>query len=213
MNQTTTTTLHLPTVVGNAFLRVLKNYKLYHLFQQGFQNRRKGGDSKIGGYKNLNELMAQIMVVAEHDYEKMAHDKNKYEYITFIINTLIRVFLEPAGVPPQKLGFYGQEIFDLVCYKMYGDQYLEEMNTLNHGAPKPTNEFEAWLIGQFMGYKNGGGEESFDEWVARNSRAIDQARAAMGGQMSRPQPHMYNEDASHMETFYQNDDKDDDWPF
>lgn len=211
MNQTNTTTLHLPTVVGNAFLRVLKNYKLYHLFQQGFQSR-KTQDSSISGYRNMDELMSKIMIIAERDYEKMAREKNKYEYITFIINTLIRIFLEPAGVPPQKLGFYGQEIFDLVCYKMYGDQYLEEMDSLNHGAPKPKNEFESWLVGQFMGYKNSGGESSFEEWVSMNSSAIEKARRHMEGAASMRRPQVFEpvfeEDAPNV-PYNSNDD----WPF
>lgn len=201
---TKTRTTNIPLVVFNCFVRVTKNYNLYETFKTQFERHRNGscGDGRIGGYSNIQEMMRQVEHVAQHDSQRMHGSGNKdYDYITFLINVMIRNFLEAGGVMPQKLGFYGQEIFDLACYAIYGDAYLEDMDNLNEGAPRPQNELEAWLVGEYMNRKNMGMSETWDEFLMANQSAIRRAQRSMhlNGEMRMETPTTSPEDG--------------DWPF
>lgn len=208
---TSTNTADLGTVVCNAFLRVVKQYKLYPIFQKMYFSRcapnRPSSEDRIGGYNNMDELMEQVKHQAQREFESHSREGNDYERITFIINVLLRTFLERGGVSPQKLGMYGQEIFDLACYRLYGDQYLDDMNNLNHGAPRPTNEFESMLIGHYMNYIHEGGEASWEEWCHHHAREIDKLRRQHTPMMDMMVPE-YD-----MDTDAADDDDDDHWPF
>jgi hypothetical protein len=58
--------------------------------------------------------------------------------------------LEKGGADPKRLGMIGQEIFDLACYGIYGDEFLEDMNNMQQEQPKLKNEKEMWLFARYM---------------------------------------------------------------
>lgn len=195
-------------VVCNSFLRVIKNYDMYHIFTKQFEARRRSsqGDGNVGGMTNLRDLMIQIEAIAKREMEGARRmSGNEYDDITFLINVLLRNFLEKGGVPPQKLGFYGQEIFDLTCYALFGDKYLEDMDHMNEGAPRPKNELEAYLVGEFMNRKQMGSSETWEEFLSKNENAI--ARIA-----SNFATDSWDSLASNMfETDFTEDDEDEEW--
>ena len=194
-------------VVCNSFLRVIKNYDMYHIFKKQFDARRNSsrGEGNVGGFGNLAELMLQIEQIAHKEMEmsgRMHHNQN-YDNITFLINVLLRNFLEKGGVPPQKLGFYGQEIFDLTCYALYGEQYLNDMDNMNEGAPRPKNELEAYLVGEYMNRKQMGAPETWDEFLAKYASQI----ARIAPQFNQ---HSFSPLSEEMFEDFENDDDDDD---
>ena len=207
---TSTNTTDLGNVVYNAFLRVTKQYNLYATFQKVFRQRcaphRPSSDDKIGGFHNIAELIEQVKRQAQREFESHAREGNDYERITFIINVLLRTFLEGGGVAPQKLGMYGQEIFDLACYRLYGEKYLDDMDSINNGAPRPRNEFESMLIGHYMAHVHQGGTYSWEEWCQRNAIAIEKMRRQFdpSGPMMMHEPPTFDMDE---------DEENDDWPF
>jgi hypothetical protein len=72
---------------------------------------------------------------------------------------MIHFFLEKGGVDPRKLGAIGQEIFDLTCYGLYGDKFLEDMEKLSKQdecEPEINSSKEAWLYGEFLKLKKKG---------------------------------------------------------
>lgn len=146
-------------VVGKAFIRVVKNHNLYNVFVSSFKRLRGqkiGERNPFGEFNDFHTLMSKVEnVVNSGKSSFMGHHgvNSDYDKIGAMINHLLHFFLENGGVDGRRLGMYGQEIFDITCYSLYGDKYLDEMDKLNHSAPKPKNDLEAFLVGQFMEYK------------------------------------------------------------
>ena len=146
-------------VVGKAFIRVVKNHNLYNVFVSSFKRlrgQRIGERNPFGEFNDFHTLMSKVEnVVNSGKSSFMGHHgvNSDYDKIGAMINHLLHFFLENGGVDGRRLGMYGQEIFDITCYSLYGDKYLDEMDKLNHSAPKPKNDLEAFLVGQFMEYK------------------------------------------------------------
>ena len=156
MNSTKKSNEQIRDAVGKSFLRVVKNHNLYHTFIKGFRDLGSRGSSDrnpFGKFSNFDELMVGVERCVDNG-GGMSHPPiaNLYDKIGAMINNLLHFFLERNGVDSRHMGMYGQEIFDLSCYKVFGEQYYEEMDSLNHSAPKPTNDFEAFLVSQFMEY-------------------------------------------------------------
>lgn len=167
-------------VVGEYFVRVVKNHNFYHIFRKAFEKYsnhkyRLMERSQGGGYLGS---IGKIYQNAHSEWQE--HGRNKhdfYELITFYINQMLHLFLEAGGVDPRRLGMFGQEIFDLSCYRIYGDRFLtdmEQMNQRDGGIRTPKNDKEAWLLGQYMSLRNSGHINiSFDEFIQNYEGQID----------------------------------------
>jgi hypothetical protein len=164
------------TIVGRSFIRVVKNHQYYHIFKSRFDNMaklRKGERSPFSPYEDFDTLMAKI---EEFTVAQNSHPKDKYEHITMMINHMLHFFLEQGGVDPRRLGMYGQEIFDIACYALFGDEYLKDMDKMNHSAPRPKNDLEAYLVGEFMKLKNHGHDISWEDFIVKFARQIDRSQ-------------------------------------
>lgn len=153
-----TESLNQVEVAFEYFLRVVKNHQRYHIVKKQFEQLvsrcNRNGDTK--------PLEALLVILNDQMQRELGHigmninANNKYETLTHIINFFLRQFLERGGVDGRRLGMYGQEIFDLTCYRLFGDSYLDEMDNLNGDAPRPTNDYEAFLLAEYMARKNHG---------------------------------------------------------
>lgn len=195
-------------VVGRAFIRVVKNHNLYNVFVSSFKrlrSQRIGDKNPFGDFSDFHTLMTQVeKLVNGGNSSFMGHHmiNNDYDKIGAMINHLLHFFLEKGGVDGRRLGMYGQEIFDIACYSLYGDKYLDEMDTMNHSAPKPKNDLEAFLVGQFMEYKRKMPDLTWEQFYTTIASKVDK--------------NMFNEE-TYRDGFCEQDDyetdNDDDEPF
>ena len=195
-------------VVGRAFIRVVKNHNLYNVFVSSFKRlrgQRMGDRNPFGDFSDFHTLMTQVeKLVNGGNSSFMGHHmiNNDYDKIGAMINHLLHFFLEKGGVDGRRLGMYGQEIFDIACYSLYGDKYLDEMDTMNHSAPKPKNDLEAFLVGQFMEYKRKMPDLTWEQFYTTIASKVDK--------------NMFNEE-TYRDGFCEQDDyetdNDDDEPF
>lgn len=163
-------------VVGRSFIRVVKNHHFYDVFKKTFNKMVKtksGENNPFGRFDSFDTLMANIKTYTQ---SQSPHCHDEYEFITMMINHMLHFFLERGGVDPRRLGMFGQEIFDIACYALYGDKYLTDMESLNHSAPRPRNDFEAHLVGTFMKYKQDGGDLDWDEFLQHFARKFDRSQ-------------------------------------
>lgn len=161
-------------VVGKAFIRVVKNHNYYGLFVNSFNKLKNYNGSErnpFGSFKDFDTLMKGIenfslkTMLDERRFPSSGNDV--YDKITVMINHMLHFFLEQNGVDSRRMGMYGQEIFDIACYTLFGDKYLEDMDKLNNSAPKPTNDMEAYLIAEYMKMVSSGKNISWDNFISR----------------------------------------------
>ena len=166
-------------VVGRAFIRVVKNHNLYNVFVSSFKRlrgQRMGARNPFGEFNDFHTLMTQVENLVNGGKSSfMGHHavNSDYDKIGAMINHLLHFFLEKGGVEGRRLGMYGQEIFDIACYSLYGDKYLDEMDKMNHSAPKPKNDLEAFLVGQFMEYKRKMPDLTWEQFYTTIASKVD----------------------------------------
>lgn len=139
-------------IVGRYFIRVCKNHKIYGKFKTSFFKvmRYRSDSNPFGNFKNVCEMFNMVNDFTEREYEKNRRTNDKYEKVTMMINHMIHFFLEKGGVNPRRLGMIGQEVFDLSCYGIYGDEFLEDMERMQQEQPKPRTNKEAWLMSEYI---------------------------------------------------------------
>ena len=147
--------------VGQYFLRACKNHDLYKVFKDSFHKVRKssGDRNPFGRIDNFFEMLNGMSNFTINEMSRHHNENDNYQKVTMMINHMLHFFLEKGGVDPRRLGEIGQEIFDLSCYGLYGDQYLidmENMKQQEQHEPLVTNEKEAWLYAQFIKMKGKG---------------------------------------------------------
>lgn len=170
------TKMDTKTIVGRSFIRVVKNHQYYHVFKARFDSmakQRKGDRSPFSPFDDFDTLMAKI---EEFTISQNSRPRDRYEHITMMINHMLHFFLEQGGVDPRRLGMYGQEIFDIACYSLYGDEYLKDMDKMNHSAPRPKNDLEMYLLGEFMKLKNAGHDISWEDFIVKFVNKIDRTQ-------------------------------------
>ena len=138
--------------VGRYFVRVCKNHKIYGVFRKSFYNvmRSRSDRNPFGEFKNIHEMLDKVSDFTEKEYEHHRRTNDKYEKVTMMINHMIHFFLEKGGVNPRRLGAIGQEVFDLSCYGLFGNEFIEDMERMNQTNPRPSNEKEAWLMNEYF---------------------------------------------------------------
>lgn len=166
-------------VVGKAFIRVVKNHNYYNLFVNSFNKLKSYNSSEknpFGNFKDFDTLMKGIENFSKRTFDEERRFPSSgnaiYDKITIMINHMLHFFLEQNGVDSRRMGMYGQEIFDIACYSLFGEKYLEDMDKLNNSAPKPTNDMEAYLIAEYMKMVTSGKEISWDKFIEKYSNKV-----------------------------------------
>ena len=142
-------------VVVKYFIRVMKNHDMYRKFTKSFDRVVKSDNDSnpFGNFENVYQMSVGLNNFTNRDLHSHSRGNTEYERITMMINHLLHFFLENCGVHPKFLGKYGQEIFDLSCFKLFGNKYLEDMEKIDKGSDIPQNprtEKEAWLISVYI---------------------------------------------------------------
>lgn len=156
--------------VGEYFLRVVKNHNYYLRFKDTFfkvQNIKKSINFKVTNGNVYLSAIHYFADKAEHEYLAHRQSESIYEYITIFINMILRNYLEAGGVDPRKLGMIGQELFDLSCYGVFGDQYIDDMNKIQEqtGVRAARNEKEAWAMAEYEARRRHGENIDFEEFM------------------------------------------------
>lgn len=158
-------------IVLMSFIRIMKNKDEYELIQQQFKRVYKDNNNPLGGVSSfdgmsdkLNELSIKMLM----ENKRFANDV--YEFITILVNNLLHFIYEPICSSKSSIGLIGQEIFDLACYRIFGDKYFEDMDKLNNGAKRPETEEEALLVGEYMSLINNGHNISWDDFLKTKKR-------------------------------------------
>lgn len=178
----------VPQIVGKYFLRVCKSRDLYGVFKGRFMP-----DSRKMRYVSPDGSCSSIYEVFERngkiDTRKLHNKGDEYEPITIMINNLMQYYLEQGGVDPRKLGQVGQEIFNMSCYKIYGQQFVDDMAKEQQmmGTREPKNEFEHFCMAQYqhiMTQLKRNGQEadviSFNDFMKRYGKHLKSSFVPMG---------------------------------
>ena len=125
------------------FIRVTKEHGYYITFRSGvinsgllgllIPNTNKRIDNPLAMSRNINELAKNLEKVNDSIRRHSQNQSDKYENITMNINHLLHFFLESKGVGMEELCIIGEEIFNLTCGTLYGDDFAKD---------KPTDSIE-----------------------------------------------------------------------
>ncbi len=118
------------------FIRVIKEHGYYIAFRSGvinsglmgifIPNTNKRADNPLAISRNINELAAALEKVSNEFKRHSQNQGDKYENITMNINHLLHFFLESRGVKMEELCTIGEEIFNLTCSTLYGDDFVKD---------------------------------------------------------------------------------------
>lgn len=136
--------------VGSSFMRVMKNENCLSIFKKSLYEYVRTNNEEFGDCHSFSELMEKIYILATHNPQKIPNSNPKYERITTMINLLLHYFLENKGVSYQLLGGYGQRIFDLSCYKIFGEEYEEDKKEINIDQNELTDPLDQFIFNLFM---------------------------------------------------------------
>lgn len=161
----------IPQIVGEYFIRTCKTHNLYNVFKKRFHPEIKKNyfcspfDAKCQSITDMFKIVGRNVTKSEQ-----RRSKDKYEDVTIVINTLLQYYLEGGGVNPSTLGSIGQEIFNLSCYRIYGQDFLNDMaveqQTIQNHNPK--NEFDHFAYGQYMHlYHDGRINCSYEDFLSQ----------------------------------------------
>lgn len=153
-------------IVLMSFIRIMKNKDEYELIQQTFKKVYKDSNNPLGGvtsFDGMSNKLNELSIKMLKENRRFANDV--YEFITILVNNLLHFIYEPVCNSKSSIGLIGQEIFDLACYRIFGDKYFEDMDKLNNGAKRPENEEEALLVGEYMSLIHNGHNISWDDFL------------------------------------------------
>jgi hypothetical protein len=166
-------------IVLMSFIRIMKNKDEYELIQQTFKKVYKDSNNPLGcvtSFDGISDKLNELSIKMLRENKRFANDV--YEFITILVNNLLHFIYEPVCNSKSSIGLIGQEIFDLACYRIFGDKYFEDMNKLNNGAKRPETEEEALLVGEYMSLINNGHKISWDDFL-KTKKAFKKANKNM----------------------------------
>ena len=118
------------------FIRVIKEHGYYITFRSSvinsglmgifIPNANKRADNPLAISRNINELAVALEKVNNEFKRHSQNQGGKYENITMNINHLLHFFLESKGVKMEELCVIGEEIFNLTCSTLYGDDFVKD---------------------------------------------------------------------------------------
>lgn len=166
------------------FIRMTKKHHLYYKFRSSvngngvfelFVKKKRMHDSPLSLSKNIDELASALNKLTASMAGRMRKKNDKYEYITMNINHLLHFFIEPYGVRMETLCLLGEEIFNLTCSTLYGDEFVanehqDDLSTINDPVALKSKIFQDYVHDMNEGKIN----MTFDEYWKLRSGEIDE---------------------------------------
>ena len=207
MNQTTKKK-EMKDFVVQYFIRVCKNHKIYGTFRASFNKvKTNRSNNPFGNFTNIYDFKDCLANFTEKEYQNHRRTNDKYEKVTMMINHMMHFFLEKGGVDPRRLGMIGQEIFDLACYGIYGDEFIQDMEQMQqqqmeHQQTPPSNEVEAYLMQLFLNLYNQGKINM--DWGEFKHKYMSQIQSQL-----KEKPIQENQNSEYTSAYYEADNYDD----
>lgn len=199
---------NIETVVLKCFLRVLKNNDSYMFYRRCVnntgimkslvKNQKRSSDNPFSSASSSEQVISTLKRIT-NDMAKSngkkggANDLDKYEVVTMAINHLLHFFMETNGVSMQRLCEFGEEIYSMSCYKLFGDtmEDLEKQSEDELSSMTNLDQLRAKLFQDFIvDLQNGKIPSSmnFDDYVkskldSKKAKAISQSMPNMGDQV------------------------------
>ena len=167
------------------FIRMTKKHHLYYKFRESvngngvfdtlFVKKKRTHDNPLSLSKNIDELASALNKLTASMSRQMRKKDDKYEYITMNINHLLHFFIEPHGVRMETLCLLGEEIFNLTCSTLYGDEFVanehqDDLSTINDPVALKSKIFQDYVHDMNEGKIN----MTFDEYWKLRSGEIDE---------------------------------------
>ena len=188
------------------FIRVTKEHGYYITFRSGvinsglmglfIPNTNKRADNPLAISRNINEL-AMALEKFNDDFKGHLRDQgDKYNNITMNINHLLHFFLEPKGVKMEELCTIGEEIFNLTCTALYGDEFIKDqpkdsIEQMNDPMQVKSKIFQDYVDGMRRGELNC----SFDEYWKNRKPEVDRWLNSHSGSGDRSRDQMFLQSA------------------
>lgn len=188
------------------FIRVTKEHGYYITFRSGvinsglmglfIPNTNKRADNPLAISRNINEL-AMALEKFNDDFKGHLRDQgDKYNNITMNINHLLHFFLESKGVKMEELCTIGEEIFNLTCTALYGDEFVKDqpkdsIEQMNDPMQVKSKIFQDYVDGMRRGELNC----SFDEYWKNRKPEVDRWLNSHNGSGDRNQDNMFLQSA------------------
>lgn len=183
------------------FIRVIKEHGYYIVFRSGvinsglmgifIPNTNKRADNPLAISRNINELAAALEKVNNEFKRHSQNQGDKYENITMNINHLLHFFLESRGVKMEELCTIGEEIFNLTCTALYGDEFVKDqpkdsIEQMNDPIQVKSKIFQDYVDAMRRGELNCSFEEYWnsrkpevERWVNFHNGSGDRSRGRM----------------------------------
>lgn len=166
------------------FIRMTKKHHLYYKFRESvngngvfelFVRKKRTHDNPLSLSKNIDELASALNKLTASMSRQMRKKDDKYEYITMNINHLLHFCIEPHGVRMETLCLLGEEIFNLTCSALYGDEFAanahqDDLSTINDPVALKSKIFQDYVHDMNEGKIN----MTFDEYWKLRSGEIDE---------------------------------------
>lgn len=151
------------------FISVIKEHGHYPLFLANFPNYFFGRifAKTIKPLCHFSEChnLDDIIKLLRSNNPMQLDDKNKFDYVTSCVNNLLHSFIESRNIPMRSLCLMGEEIYDMSCKSLFGDNFKEE-NDDEIGNLTDLMQVKSKLIqSYFNGIKLGKFNFSFGEYL------------------------------------------------
>ena len=188
------------------FIRVIKEHGYYIAFRSSvinsglmgifIPNANKRADNPLAISRNINELAVALEKVNNEFKRHSQNQGGKYENITMNINHLLHFFLEPKGVKMEELCTIGEEIFNLTCSTLYGDDFVKDqpkdsIEQMNDPMQVKSKIFQDYVDGMRRGELNC----SFDEYWKNRKPEVDRWLNSHSGSGDRSRDQMFLQSA------------------
>lgn len=163
-------------IVVMSFIRVMKNKDKYTVIKNQLKKLSSLplSDNPFCGISSIDNLGDKLYTFSLKQYKENKRSNDEYEFITVLVNNLLHFIYEPICEEKMNLGIIGQEIFDLACYRIYGNKYIQDMDKLNNGAKRPETAEEAMLISEYMSLIHSGRDISWEEFLDYKNNECDE---------------------------------------
>lgn len=189
------------------FIRVIKEHGYYIAFRSGvinsglmgifIPNTNKRADNPLAISRNINELAAALEKVNNEFKRHSQNQGGKYENITMNINHLLHFFLESRGVKMEELCVIGEEIFNLTCSTLYGDDFVKDqpkdsIEQMNDPIQVKSKIFQDYVDAMRRGELNC----SFEEYWNSRKPEVERWLNSHNDSVDRNQNHMFLQSAN-----------------
>lgn len=201
------------------FIRAVKEHGYYTKFRASIQNSGVIGmlvqqtvrdDNPFRKCRNIDDManvLMQLTTGERHMHGEIPPDvmehmrergmmqppiptiNNKYDYITMEVNHLLHFFLEANGVHMKDLCRIGEEIYNMTCGTLYGDEFIQNQPQKNiMDIPDPVQVKSKIYQDYIDGMSRGDFNLSFEQyWAIRKPDVENWIRQHSGMDPSSPE--------------------------